>query len=164
MQYLLTALSTIATQLIALAFPGLKGPLPNQHPTVLRAQAAAADLVAEVQSLPEGERELYARVAYVWSYYESSWLANPSGSNDDGRACGVMQIHLPELAVPGATCAKVRADRKLGYRVGLATLHHLVAKCGSMRAGLTAFSTTGQCPKKGMIIKLVADRCAIAGC
>ena len=132
-------LLAIAVRLLLHAIPGSK-PLPPDHPIMVRAAGAAADLALELEALPltHEERETYGRVAYVWSFYEAAWWTSPPGSNDAGAACGVMQVHSPELFVPGATC-------------------------GGLRAGLTAYSTTGLCPKKGWTIRLVVDRLALAG-
>ena len=157
-------LLAIAVRLLLQAMPGSK-PLPPEHPIMVRAAGAAEDLARELEAMPLSpeERETYGRVAFVWSFYESAWWASPPGSNDKGAACGVLQVHSPELFVPGATCGGLRADRRLGYRVGLLAMRHFVATCGGLRAGLTAYSTTGTCPKKGWTIRLVVDRLALAG-
>lgn len=161
-------LLALAARLIALAIPGSSA-LPPSHPISVRADGAADDLVTA--TLLEAEHEpALVRAAWVWSFYESSWWANPKGSNDKGGACGVMQVHVAAVVSAGWvpsdwTCAALRKDRVLGYRAGLRVLRRLVDRCGSLRAGLTAYSTTGACPVPGTPpIRVIVERCAVAGC
>lgn len=158
-------LLAIAAKLLALSF-GAPITLPPQHELSVRSNGAAEDVVAVVQEATEltpAEQEQWARVLYVWSFYESAWRANPPGFNDDGHACGVMQTWAPHKIVEGATCSKVRADRRLGYRVGFTLMRQKFTECGSMQSALVAFSMYGSCPKPGTTIQLVQHRCKLAG-
>lgn len=159
---LIKNLSLLIFALLSAQVPGLKA-IPDAFQS--RGEAAAEDVSAAVAMLPSGvpedRREVYARLLFTWSFFESSWLANPPGSNDKGSACGVLQIHTPELWLPGATCAKVRASRKLGYLVGLTVIRQLEKKCGSLGSAMTAFSTYGMCQVK--ILPLVSRRYQLAG-
>jgi hypothetical protein len=138
--------------------------LPDSHPSMVRYDACAADVVEVVSSMVPPERVgVIAPIAYVFALKEGNCQANPKGDNDKGAACGVMQTHTPDLILPGATCEKVRADRKLGIRVGVTLMLAKEAECGSMRAGLTAYATNGACPAKGWTINLVLERCKLAG-
>ncbi len=134
-------------------------------PLQLRAEHASEAALAVVEQLPASvsadHRLSYAKLLFVWSGYESSWYASPPGDNDKGAACGIMQIHTPEKWVPGATCEKVRASAHLGYVVGLTVIRQLEAKCGSLVAGLTAYSTDGAC--HNYVLPLVRKRCKLAG-
>lgn len=128
----------------------------------LRAKSAAAITVDVAQGFPLERREPLARVAFVFQAAESGFVGNPKGSNDQGAACGPMQVHTPEKFVPGATCAKVRADYKLGVLVGMTLMNQLWDKCGGLAAALTAYATNGQCPGS-WTLPLVTRRCKIAG-
>lgn len=152
-------MKTILIKLIA----GLIGlMLPASDPAVVRASAAADDVIVVVQKRVEpAHREKWARILFAWGYYEASWWANPKGSNDQGAACGVMQVHNPEKYLDGASCARVRADRQLGFAVGLELLLKLEKDCGSTAGALTAYSMDGAC--KPYVIPLVASRCKKAG-
>lgn len=114
-------------------------------------QRSAARVCAPV------DRETCARLGFVWAAYESAWHASPPGYNDDGKACGVMQVHLP-----ADRCKAARASLDVGFDEGLALMVSLRAKCGSWAAGLTAYSMTGECPK-GWTLPLVARRMKLAG-
>jgi len=94
------------------------------------------------------------------SYYESGWKADALG--DAGKSCGVMQTQHPEKWIPGATCAKVLADRKLGYRVGLAVLRHAKATCapGAPAKVWLGLYASGVC---GFAQVAVKKRCSPAG-
>lgn len=131
--------------------------------TDTRAEGAAQDVITVVNDrlpdAPPGERMAWARVLFTWSRFESSWLADPRGWNDDRAACGVLQVHWPQKWVVGATCKRVRADRRLGYRVGLEVMLAMQVKCGSRALALGAFSSDGTCQS----IALVARRCRLAG-
>ena len=129
-----------------------------------RYDECAGDVVEVVSSMMPPERaKVIAPIAYVFALKEGNCEASPRGFNDDGAACGVMQTHTPEKILDGATCAKVRADRKLGIRVGVTLMLRKEAECGSLRAGLTAYATSGACPAKGWTIGLVLKRCELAG-
>ena len=159
-------LLALAVRMIALAMPGAA--LPPEHPIMVRARGAADDLLEAVAAEAEHEPAL-VRAAYVWSFYESGWYASPVGPNDKGGACGVLQIHVSSLPKgwipPEWTCAAVRKDRVLGYRAGLRVLRRLVDRCGSLRGGLHAYSTTGACPAPAAPpIRVVLERCKVAGC
>lgn len=150
--------------LVAITTALLRMALPKTGALADRAQSAAADLelALAVESEPSS-RDRDRRLAWVWSYYESSWRTDPEGSNDQGAACGVMQVHASELVgvLPAEwTCRKLRTDRVLGYRAGLRTLHHLETKCGSLEAALGAFSGNGTCARG---FGLVHRRARIAG-
>ena len=133
-------------------------------PSALRSRAeCAAKITVEVaQGFPADRREQLARIAFVFQAGESGFVGNPKGSNDQGAACGPMQVHTPEKWLPGATCAKVRADYKLGVQVGMTLMNMLWDKCGGPAAALTAYATNGQCPGT-WVLPLVQRRCKIAG-
>ena len=89
-----------------------------------RADGAADDLLAALAAddVPAQARDAWAWRAWAWGYGESSFLADPPGHNDDGRACGVLQVHANELhewLPAGWTCAALRKDRVLGWRAGI---------------------------------------------
>jgi hypothetical protein len=134
---------------------------PNEE-TLARINSAAADLLFVTEEIPEEHRDALTRVAFEYAGEEAGFYASPAGSNDSGSACGVLQVHWPEVDVKGATCDAVRADRKLGFRVGLLRMHRLWSKCGSLAAGLNAYSTNGTCTKQP-ILSLVRNRCQRAG-
>lgn len=159
--------TTTRLRVLALAAKLVGLPLAESHPVSQRALAAYEDVLAaeDKLSVPAGERARWADRLFVWSYYESSWLANPPGSNDDGRACGVLQVHVGELP-PGVlppkwTCARVREDRVLGYEAGALLMRHLIVKCGSVEAGLTAYATDGACHT--YVLPLARRRIQLAG-
>jgi hypothetical protein len=141
---------------LMLGAPTVPGPLRA------RAEAAAKITVDVAQSFPLERREQLARMAYVFQAAESGFVADPKGSNDQGAACGAMQVHTPYKFVEGATCAKVRADYRLGVLVGMTLMNLLWDKCGSPAAALTAYSTNGQCPGT-WVLPVVSRRCKIAG-
>jgi hypothetical protein len=130
-----------------------------------RATGAAQEIVAVVNArlpdAPPGDRMAWARVLFTWSRYESLWFADPRGWGDAGEACGVLQVHHPEKYIDGATCARVRADRRLGFRVGLEVMLATTAKCGSRGLGLSAYSSDGTCPTS--VFPIVSRRCLRAG-
>jgi len=163
---LLTSLRSLVLTLLLLAYPKAK---IDQIPTkdIARSEDALRDMLFAFERIgvSEVEKAKLAPIVIVWSYYESNWFASPTGNNDQGQACGVMQVHQPWIEIAGATCDTVRRDRILGYEIGIMRLRGFIAKCGSIRGGLTAFSMRGECPKTpGWTIKLVVDRCKIAGC
>jgi hypothetical protein len=130
-----------------------------------RATGAAQEIVTIVnERLPDApteERLGWASVMFVWSRYESMWFADPSGYGDARRACGTMQVHNPHKYIDGATCEKVRKDRKLGFQVGLEVALYLTKKCGSRGLAMSAYSSDGSCPTT--VFPLVAKRCKLAG-
>jgi len=136
--------------------------LKANDPLVVRYAGCVDDVVEVTNELPEYMRSVWASVTIVMVMAESACQANPPGHNDDGKACGPLQTHHPEWDIPGATCDKVRKDRKLGIRVGLTRMIRLSRDCGSIGAGLTAYAMTGTCPK-GWVLPLVAKRLKIAG-
>ena len=162
------ALFALAKALVALAFGTT---LPASHPLFARADAGAEAVAAEVPGvygdLSAAEQERRGRVAMVFGFHEAAWLANPPGSNDKGGACGWGQVHLdafPKGTFPAEmTCAAIRSDLRTSVRAHLIAMRYFEDKCGSLRAGLTAYATTGACPKAGYTIKLVARRCSEAG-
>jgi hypothetical protein len=103
-------------------------------------------------------RERTARLLMVFAWKESAWRADVTG--DHGAACGVLQLH--NVARAGVSCAAIRADRRLGLRVGLAFMRDLRDRCGSVRAGLRAFAS-GTCAGSIRARELVAHRCSLAG-
>lgn len=137
--------------------------LPASDPFMVRSNGCADDVLEVTRELvPEAQVSTWAPIVFVFAQKESACRTNPAGFNDDGNACGVLQVHTPEKIVPGATCAKVRADRKLGLRVGLTLMLAKAKECGSIRGGLTAFAMRGECPK-GWTLPLVVQRCKLAG-
>lgn len=142
--------------------------LPITHPDRVRVEAAASDLATAMEL--EGVSDVkVGKAAFVWSWYEAGLWADPRGDNDKGSACGVGQVHVASmpkgLLHPSWTCAALRADRVLGYRAQLRVILHLRTQCGGdLRGALTAYSTTGTCPKPGWTIRLVKARCETAGC
>ena len=164
-----TILLALALKLLSLSLPGQH--LPATHPIMVRADEAAKAISEKVAlvygDLSAEEQEKRARVAYVWAFHESGWQANPKGSNDQGAAAGLFQVHVmsvPKGVLPeGFTASGIRADIGMGAEAGLRLIKYLEEKCGSLRAGMTAFSTNGSCPTKGWTITLVTRRCAEAG-
>lgn len=146
--------------LVAVLFPGEETPQLRT-----RADGAAQDIVAVVnERLPDAapeERLAWAKVLFVWSRYEATWLADPKGSNDHGSACGILQIHNPHKYLDGATCEKIRKDRRLGLKAALEVMLSMTAKCGTRGGGLSAFSGDGMCPT--VVFPLVSMRCRKAG-
>lgn len=149
--------------------------LPPENPYRVRYDAAAIDAARasfqECADLGESGMERCGRVAIVMGHFEAANEANPKGSNDNGGACGVMQVHVSEVPkgwLPETwTCAALRADRELGYRAGLRVVRRLEDKCGSLGGALTAFATNGECPidktGKPYVIMLIKARCAKGG-
>jgi hypothetical protein len=156
--HLLTLLHAV---LVAMGVPA-SVTLPDTHPTMVRMRECAADVVAVTDLLPVEKRATYAPIVFVFANLEGGCYASPAGSNDNGAACGVMQIHEPQKIIAGATCEKVRADRRLGIRVGVAAFTWWEHECGSLADGLSGYAT-GHCPPKGKPIPLVRKRCALAG-
>lgn len=97
-----------------------------------------------------------ARRLVVWSWFESRWMAHALNPGGD---CGVLQVR--SLWWQGHTCAEIRKDRRLGFRLGMDAMVSLAETCGSMSAGLGAYAS-GKCGGSPM---LVARRCALSeGC
>ena len=138
-------------------------PLPETHPVMIRADARAAEIVEVVEAMvPDRvQQDVWERSLFGWEFWESSWFVSPHGSNDDGNACGVLQIHSPEKILPGATCEKLRKDSKLAVKVALTFLLEREKTCGSKAAAWTAFSWDGACHKE--TIDLVKNRCRYVG-
>lgn len=144
-----------------LAFALSHGPEALPVPEILR---VVEDVRATVLAAPpanppaedeDGARLLTARILTVFAWEESRFRASALG--DSGRACGVLQLH--EQARAGHSCAAVRADRRLGLRLGLAWMRRMAVQCGSLEAGLRAYAS-GSCTGARA---LVARRCALAG-
>lgn len=129
--------------------------LPASHPVALRAESAARDVVVAVEELPESERETWARLAFVFAFYESAWMTAAVG--DGGRSLGVLQVNSMWLG--SYSRADVLKDRVLGFRLGIRTMRRLVSECGSMSAGLGAYAS-GQCNGAAFLVK---RRCKLAG-
>lgn len=135
-------------------------------PDAVAARASGALVDAEAALRAEGldgeKLEVWSRRLWGWAYWESGWHASPAGSNDNGAACGVLQVHGPERLLEGATCAAVRKDRVLGFRAGYRMLVELVDKCGSVERALGAYAT-GQCGGAPMLVrrrcKALGDTC-----
>ncbi len=136
--------------------------LADDHPLNVRAQSCAADVWEVSKRAPESTRETWASILFVFAWKEGSCHANPPGFNDDGRACGVLQVHNPEKILAGATCHKVRSSRRLGLRVGLQLMMEKAEECGSIPSGLTAYAMYGSCPKNGWVLPLVRERLSLA--
>lgn len=156
MKALLLALLPLLTHLPSSA-------LPSSHPFVMRASSAADDLAQALEEEKAGEgsidRATWTRLVFVWAYHESAFYTDAVG--DGGASVGVMQVQTPEKWLAGATREKVLKDRVLGFRVGIRVMRELVKKCGSLRAGLTAYATDGSC--KTWTLPLVTRRMKIAG-
>lgn len=132
--------------------------LHDTHPVMVRVASCADDVVEVCSLLPESTRTVWCSVTFMMAMKEGNCYASPPGSNDNGAACGPLQVHNPEKEIKGATCEKVRADRKLGLRVGMVRMIRLSKECGSVGAGLTAFATYGACPPKGQVLHLIKER------
>lgn len=116
------------------------------------------EVAAEELPLWAEDRARTARLLLVWAARESAGRADAVG--DAGQACGVLQLH--PVARGGATCAELRASRRLGLRRGLAWMRALSARCGSVVGGLRAYAS-GRCAGTERARLLVAARCALAG-
>jgi len=156
-------------------------PPPGSDPAVLRGQENIASIERVLDKLtldpattkavtPPTRREALARLLLVFGFFEGSWYASPKGDNDAGTACGVLQVHAPQLLVEGATCTKVRASMDLGYEVGLRLILREEDKCGSLGASLTMFAMGPwfdpktkkfSCPP--FVLPAIQKRCKIAG-
>ena len=162
------SLLKLASFLIALGAGGASVkkkpvPVPEHHPAMVRASARADEILEVVESMvanPE-QREAWTRSLFGWGFWEASWYVNPPGSNDDGKACGVFQIHSPERIVEGATCEMLRKDGKLAAKVALTLLLEREKACGSKAAAWTAFSWDGACHAQTLTI--VKYRCLRLG-
>lgn len=147
------------TLLLAL-IPKLVGlTLSASHPVTVRASTAADHIAAALaaEGVPEAARAAWSYRAFVMAYYESSWTVSALG--DGGAACGYLQVTTPEKWLKGATCASVRTDGVAGMRVGIAVMRMLIDRCGSVKAGLTAYATDGACHP--WVAKEIVRRCAM---
>lgn len=137
--------------------------LPETHPVMVRADARSAEIIEVVESMVSDrtQQDAWERSLFGWEFWEASWFVSPHGSNDDGNACGVLQIHSPEKIVPGTTCSMLRKDAKLAVKVALTFLLQKEKECGSKAAAWTAFSWDGACHKD--TIDLVKNRCRYVG-
>lgn len=142
--------------LIALVPLLLRGEPPPAVAARARAAAEAVQRSAARVCAPV-DREACARLGFVWAGYEAGWYASPPGYNDDGKACGVLQIHLP-----ADRCKAARASLDVGFDEGLSLMVSLKSKCGTWAGALTAYSMRGECPK-GWTLPLVARRMKLAG-
>ena len=133
--------------------------LPEDHPVMLRASARADEIVEVVESMVSDpvQQEAWERGLFGWEFWEASWFISPPGSNDNGNACGVLQIHSPERIIPGTSCAMLRKDAKLAVKVALTFLLEREKTCGSKAAAWTAFSWDGGCHPA--TLDLVRYRC-----
>lgn len=95
-----------------------------------------------------------ARLLGVFAEGESNGEARALG--DGGASCGVTQLGF--VARAGHSCESVRADRRLGLRLGLRWMIRMRNECGSVARGLGAFAS-GRC---GGAAALVRRRCAAA--
>ena len=137
--------------------------LPDTHPMLRHALAAAPIVATETIGLPPTVRTKFARVVYTMAGFESGWQANPKGSNDKGSACGPIQLHDPQLYYqPDVHCDDLRKDLRLGFRAGMAVLWDLSVKYGTLAAGLTAYATDGS-NHGAWVLPEIAKRCALAG-
>lgn len=151
---------------ILVAGTSAKAPLvlPEGHIVLKRADLKATETITVVEEMIKDpiQRETWARAAFGFEYWESSWMTSPVGYNDNGDACGTLQTHTPHLILPGATCDKVRRDAKLAIKVALTFLLEREKTCGSKAAAWTAFATNGSCPKN-WVLQLVKNRCRSVG-
>lgn len=106
------------------------------------------------KSDPDAARAKMARLWVTWAFYESSFRSDVSG--DHGASCGVLQV-VPTASTP--TCTAMRRSAYVGMEAGAAVLEGLIAQCGSLERGLSAYAS-GTCNGAPA---LVAQRCAIAG-
>jgi hypothetical protein len=138
-------------------------PLPND-PVLARAAVSAQTIVRVVERVVPSpvEQKAWTRILFTFGGFESGWWKSPKGWNDNGNACGVLQVHTPQKYVPGATCDKVRKDLELGYEVGLRLMLQLEEHCGSKASALTAYAT-GVCGTSTFVLPLVKRRCKVAG-
>lgn len=162
------SLLKLATFLIGLSVGGAsvkKKPavVPDNHPAMSRAASRADEILEVVESMvaDPAQREAWTRSLFGWEYWEAGWFVSPAGSNDDGKACGVLQIHNPEGILSGATCEMLRKDGKLAAKVALTLLLEREKTCGSKAAAWTAFSWDGACHPQ--TLSIVKYRCLRLG-
>ena len=141
-----------------------KKPVVETHPAYARMTEAATDLETALarRPWPEAVQSKRARIVFEFAGEESSFYTNPPGFNDNGAACGVMQLHNPQLDLPAATCEAVRKDRVLGFEAGIARIQRLEKECGSIAEALSAYAWRGECTH-GIILDIVKRRCRKAG-
>lgn len=126
-------------------------------PVASRAQLAAEAVQRSAARVcAPADREACARLGFVWAAYESGWHASPPGYNDDGKACGVGQVHLPP-----DRCKAARASLDVGFDEMLTLMVTLKKKCVTWGSAMTAYSMKGEC-SKGWVLPLVARRMKIA--
>lgn len=127
-------------------------------PAVAARARAAAEAVqrSAARVCAPADREACARLGFVWGGFEAGWYASPPGYNDDGKACGVLQVHLP-----ADRCKAARASLDVGFDEGLRLMVALKSKCGTWRAAMNAYSTRGECV--AWTLPLVTRRMKIAG-
>lgn len=159
---LVAELRTLGRDLVQRQLPKGSPPLPETHPLLRHAYAAAQILAEETAGVDPAMRSPFARMVFTMAGFESGWQANPKGSNDLGAACGALQLHDPQIHYrPDVSCTMLRKDLRLGLRAGMAVIRALTAKHGHLAAGLTAYATDGT--YKGWILPEIARRCALAG-
>lgn len=96
------------------------------------------------------------RIAVI-SHRESRW--DPNVVNPKSGTCGATQ--LSPIWWQGHTCAEIRHDRRLAFKLGLDAIDVLTVQCGSLERALVAFAH-GQC---GPMTPLVRAQCAMGeGC
>lgn len=111
-----------------------------------------------------------ARLLLVWSYRESRWKSGAQGDHDASKvphAFGVMQIHpevwAPVLKQKGLTFTSADLlDGETSFKVSLAVLHELKARCGSVKKALHAYAS-GRCEGTARSFWTVKERCELAG-
>lgn len=127
----------------------------------------ALDLAVDVRAVALAEEPLFdgddgrqrtAMLLAVWTMRESAGKADAIG--DKGAACSCLQMH--EVARQGVTCAALMADRRLALATGLAWMRKMRDACGSVPAGLRAYSA-GICSGSPRARDLVRARCALIG-
>jgi hypothetical protein len=88
----------------------------------------------------EAQKEHTEKLMLTLGFFEATWMANPQGPNDHGKACGVMQVHTDDPV----KCAERRASLTAGYRAGLRLLKAQLKLCGSIHGAVSAFAS-GSC-------------------
>jgi hypothetical protein len=142
--------------------------LPENDPILIRAQEAAQDVDAVFEDesirkrLDKNEINPWKKMTFTMHGKEASFSANPKGSNDNGNACGALQVWAPWLP-EGLTCKQVRASRKLGLRAGVIVALNFRDKCGGGLGEAWSAFAMGRCGPKGMALEVILERCKIAG-
>lgn len=112
-----------------------------------------------------------ARLLVLWASRESAGrvsilgdCSNPSKRTmDTCRSLGRMQTNRLWIERFGATPASVLSDGLLSLRVGLSTMRHLKAVCGSVKGALRAYAS-GSCAGSTRSRLIVESRCKEIGC